>query len=65
MFPSIQVELTGPHPKPIRSSMKGSHEGSQSSNSAESIDIDVGINVDFEENSPFQEGITFRNLSET
>ena len=47
-----------PPPKPIRSSMEGSHEGSQSSNSAESTDIDTKINIDFEENSPFQEGVT-------
>ena len=44
-------------PKPIRSQMPGSHEGSQSSNSAESTDIDTKINLDFEENSPFQEGV--------
>ena len=48
--------------------MEGSHEGSQSSNSAESAEIDQGINIDFEENSQFQEGViseTYRNLSET
>ena len=45
-----------PPPKPIRSPMEGSHEGSQSSNSAETTDIDSEINLDFEQNSPFQEG---------
>ena len=47
-------------PKPI---MEGSHEGSQSSNSAESTDIDSEINIDFEENSLGRS--YFRNLSET
>ena len=41
--------------------MEGSHECSQSLNSAQSIDIDTEINMDFEENSPFQEGV----ISET
>ena len=45
-----------PLPKPIRCPMEGSHEGSQSSNSAESTDIDSEINIDFEENSPLWEG---------
>ena len=42
-------------PKPIRSSMSRSRESSQSSPSAENITLD--INLDFEENSPFQEDI--------
>ena len=41
-------------PKPIRSSMPRSQESSQSSPSTENINPD--INLDFEENSPFQEG---------
>ena len=60
MFPSIQVQLIGPL-QPVRSPMEGSHEGSQCSNSAESTDIDTKINIDFQENSPFQEGV----ISET
>ena len=43
--------------KPIRSQMPGSHEGSQSSDSSESPNSNTDINVDFEENSPFQEGV--------
>ena len=55
MFPSIQVQLTGPHPKPIKSNMPRSQESSQSSPSVENINPD--INLDFEENSPFQESV--------
>ena len=44
-----------PPPKPIRSNMPRSQESSQSSPSTENINPD--INLDFEENSPFQEGI--------
>ena len=55
MFPSIQVQLTGPSPKPIRSNMPRSQESLQSSPSTENINPD--INLDFEENSPFQEGV--------
>ena len=44
-----------PPPKPIRSIMPGNQESSQSSTSTENINPD--INLDFEENSPFQEGI--------
>ena len=58
MFLSIQVQLTGP-PKPIQSNVPRSQESSQSSSSVESINAD--INLDFEENSPFQEGV----ISET
>ena len=42
-------------PKPIRSNVPRSQESSQSSPSTENIKPD--INLDFEENSPFQEGI--------
>ena len=44
-----------PPPKPIRSNMPTSQESSQSSSSVENINSD--INLDFEENSSFQEGI--------
>ena len=44
-----------PPPKPIRSNMTRSQESSQSSSSVKNINPD--INVDFEENSPFQEGV--------
>ena len=52
-----------PPPKPIRSNVPRSQESSQSSPSIENINPD--INLDFEENSPFQEGIiseTFQRL---
>ena len=42
-------------PKSIRSNMPRGQESSQSSPSSENISSD--INLDFEENSPFQEGI--------
>ena len=44
-----------PPPKPIRSNMPGSQESSQSLPSPENSTSD--INLDFEENSPFQESI--------
>ena len=44
-----------PPSKPIRSNVSRSQVSSQSSPSTESISSD--INLDFEENSPFQEGI--------
>ena len=44
-----------PPPKPIRYNVSGSQESSQSSPSSENISSD--INLDWEENSPFQEGI--------
>ena len=44
-----------PPPKPIISNMPRNQESSQSSPSTENINPD--INLDFEENSPFQEGI--------
>ena len=46
-----------PPPKQIRSFTLESHEGSQSSNSSEITNINPGVNLDFEENSPFQEGV--------
>ena len=46
-------------PKSIRSNMPRSQESSQTSSSVENINPD--INLDFEENSPFQEGV----ISET
>ena len=46
-----------PLPKLIRSNMPRNQEGSQSSYSSESTNINQDINLDFEENSPFQEGI--------
>ena len=46
-----------PPPKPVRSFTPESHEGSQSLNSSEITNIDPGVNLDFEENSPFQEGV--------
>ena len=52
-----------PPPKPTGSNMPRSQESSQSSSSAENINPD--INLDFEENSPFQEGViseTFQRL---
>ena len=42
-------------PKPFRSNVPRSQECSQSSPSPENISSD--INLDFEENSPFQEGV--------
>ena len=48
-----------PPPKPIRSNMSRSQDSSQSSPSTEIINPD--INLDFDKNSPFQEGI----ISET
>ena len=55
-----------PPPKPIRSNAPRSQENSQSSLSVENINPD--INLDFEENSPFQEGIIsdmFQRLDKT
>ena len=46
-------------PKPIRSNVPRSQESSQSSSSVENINLD--INLDYDENFPFQEGI----ISET
>ena len=44
-----------PPPKPIRSNLPSSHESSPSSSSVKNINPD--INLDFEENSLFQEGV--------
>ena len=55
MLPSIQVHLTDHPPKPIRSNMPRSQESLQSLPNTENINPD--INLDFEENSSFQEGI--------
>ena len=44
-------------PKPIRSQMPGSHEGSQSSDSSGSTTINTDINSDSEKHSQFQEGV--------
>ena len=54
------------HLKPIRSNMPRSQESSQSSASVENINPD--INLDFKENSLFQEGViseTFQRLDKT
>ena len=48
-----------PPPKPIRANMPRSQGSSQSSHNLENTSSD--INLDFEENSPFQEGV----ISET
>ena len=45
-----------PPPKPFRSFTPESYKGTQSSNSSEITNMDSGVNFDFEENSPFQEG---------
>ena len=53
-------------PKPIRSNVSRSQESSQSSPSVENINSD--INLDFEENSPFLEGViseTFQRLDKS
>ena len=46
-----------PLPKLIRSHMPRNHESSQSSDSSRSTDINKDIKLDFEENSPFLEGV--------
>ena len=63
MFPSIQVQLIDPLPNLLDQTYQESQESSQSSPSSENIGSD--INLDFEENSPFQEGAHFRSLSKT
>ena len=55
-----------PPPKPIRPNVPRSQESSQRSSSVENINPD--INLDFEENSPFQEGViseTFQGLDKS
>ena len=44
-----------PYPTPIRSNVPRNQEGSESLPSSDNFSLD--INLDFEENSPFQEGI--------
>ena len=43
--------------KPVRSHTSVKYKGSQSSNSSEITNADPKINLDFKENSPFQEGV--------
>ena len=50
-FPSIQIQPKDPPPKPVRIPMQ------ENSESSESTDINPEININFEENSPFQEGV--------
>ena len=55
-----------PPSKPIRSNVQRSQESSQSSSSVENINPD--INLEFEKNSPFQEGViseTFQRLNKS
>ena len=49
-----------PPPKPIRSNAPRSEESSQSSSSVENINPDINLN--FEENSPFQEGVISKTI---
>ena len=53
--PSHQGPTYRPPPKPIRPNMPRGQESSQSSHSPENTSSD--INLDIEENSPFQEGV--------
>ena len=46
-----------PQLKPIRSFKPESYEGSKSSNNSGITNINLEINLDFEDNSPFQEGV--------
>ena len=58
LIPDVPFHLGptySPPPKLIRSNVPRSQESSQSSSSVENINPD--INLDFEENSPFQEGV--------
>ena len=55
-----------PYPKPIRSNVPRNQESSQSPSNIDNINQD--INLDFKENSPFQEGViseTFQRLYKT
>ena len=52
----------GPLPEPIRSNVPRGKESSQSSSSVENIIPD--INLDYEENSPFQEGVISENFKD-
>ena len=58
LFPDVPFHsgpTYSPPPKPIRSNMQRSQKSSQSSPSTENINSD--IDLDFGENSPFQEGV--------
>ena len=44
-------------PKPVRSFTPKIHEGTQTSKSSEITNMGPGVNLDFEESSPFQEGV--------
>ena len=66
LIPDVPFHLGstyGPHPKPIRSNMPRSQGSSQSSSSVDNINPD--INLDFKENSPFQEGLTSETVQRT
>ena len=65
MFLSIQVQSVDPPPKPIRHDVSN-QQGSQSSPGIE--DNNSNNNLDFEENSPFLEGVmseTFQRLDKS
>ena len=62
MFPSLPGPIYRPSPKPNRHDVSN-QQGSRRSLGIE--DINPNINLDFEENSPFQEGVmskTFQRL---
>ena len=66
MFLSIQVQLTGPLPNLLDQMCQEVRKFHNSSSSLENINLD--INLDFEENSPFQEGVIselFHRLDKT
>ena len=54
-FMQSNCKLSLQYQVPIRSNMPRSQKSSQSSSSVENISPD--INLDFEENAPFQEGV--------
>ena len=56
-FPIYLDPTSRPPPKAIRSPAPGNQESSQSSESSHGTKINPDINLDFEENSPFQEGV--------
>ena len=51
-----------PPPKPIRSNIHRIQESSQSSDSSEGTNTNTDINLDFEENFPFQK-VLFQKLT--
>ena len=57
MLPFYPGPTYRPPLKPVRSFTPESHEGLQSSNSSEIANISPGVNLDFEENSAFLEGV--------